>query len=304
MATSNMGNYGNTLDRWYHRAAVVVWPRTLAFANRAEPAPAWALERLTAMASDGDVAGARAAGATLTPFWDMTVRGRRRSTDQSEISELFGGALRAGHAVADPASATTLLGPFCVEDLTIAEVSSLLELITRYGQAWTMELLATWSDPERRVWPYPHFVREQGDSIVALEMSVLRAAATRSPGKAARHGNAGCVVLADDCATRLRSRLDRPFRAHDDWSIELPGDGCACELCRALRRFLADPSRSALDWPLAEQGRTHVQSRIDGAELPVTHEIRRQGRPYTLVLTKTDELFTADLQRRSSATPT
>lgn len=28
---------------------------------------------------------------------------------------------------------------------------------------------------------------------------------------------------------------------------------------------------------------------------------RRQGRPYTLVLTKTDALFTADLQRRSNA---
>ena len=96
-----MGNYGNTLDRWYHRAAVVVWPRALAFANRAEPAPVWALEQLTAMASDGDVASARAAAATLTPFWDMTVRGRRRSTDKGGISELFGGALRAGLAVAD-----------------------------------------------------------------------------------------------------------------------------------------------------------------------------------------------------------
>jgi hypothetical protein len=44
-----------------------------------------------------------------------------------------------------------------------------------------------------------------------------------------------------------------------------------------------------------------VHSRIDGAELPVTHETRRQGRPYTLVLTKTDALFTADLQRQPSA---
>lgn len=26
-----MGNYGNTLDRWYRRAAVVVWPRERAF---------------------------------------------------------------------------------------------------------------------------------------------------------------------------------------------------------------------------------------------------------------------------------
>ncbi|WP_462188592.1 MULTISPECIES: 2OG-Fe(II) oxygenase [unclassified Frankia] len=35
-----MGNWGNTLDRWYHRAAVVVWPREQAFANRAETSPA------------------------------------------------------------------------------------------------------------------------------------------------------------------------------------------------------------------------------------------------------------------------
>jgi hypothetical protein len=29
-----MGNWGNTLDRWYHRAAVVVWPRKQAFEPR------------------------------------------------------------------------------------------------------------------------------------------------------------------------------------------------------------------------------------------------------------------------------
>jgi hypothetical protein len=28
-----MGNWGNTLDRWYHRAAVAVWPRDQAFAS-------------------------------------------------------------------------------------------------------------------------------------------------------------------------------------------------------------------------------------------------------------------------------
>jgi hypothetical protein len=43
-----------------------------------------------------------------------------------------------------------------------------------------------------------------------------------------------------------------------------------------------------------------VHSRIDGAELPLTHVTRGQGRPFTLVLTKTDEL-TKDLRRRSSA---
>ena len=54
-----MGNWGNTLDRWYHRAAVVVWPRDQAFANRAETSPAWALDELAAMASAGDAPGAQ-----------------------------------------------------------------------------------------------------------------------------------------------------------------------------------------------------------------------------------------------------
>ena len=71
-----MGNWGNTLDRWYHRAAVIVWPREQAFANRAESSPAWALDELAAMASAGDVPGARAAAATLAPFWDTALGGR------------------------------------------------------------------------------------------------------------------------------------------------------------------------------------------------------------------------------------
>ena len=76
-----MGNWGNTLDRWYHRAAVVVWPRDQAFANRAETSPAWALGELTAMTSAGDVLGAQAAAATLAPFWDRALRaGTRRSS--------------------------------------------------------------------------------------------------------------------------------------------------------------------------------------------------------------------------------
>ena len=55
--------------------------------------------------------------------------------------------------------------------------------------------------------------------------------------------------------------------------------------------FLEDKSRRTFEWPLAQQGRRHVHSRIDAAEFPVTHVTRRQGRPYTLVLKKADALF-------------
>jgi hypothetical protein len=34
------------------------------------------------------------------------------------------------------------------------------------------------------------------------------------------------------------------------------------------------------------------------AELPVTHQTRRSGRPYTLVLTKTEALFERERQAR------
>ena len=59
-----MGNWGNTLDRWYHWAAVIVWPRELAFANRAETSPAWALGEIAAMVSAGDVPRAGRRGDT------------------------------------------------------------------------------------------------------------------------------------------------------------------------------------------------------------------------------------------------
>jgi hypothetical protein len=66
-------------------------------------------------------------------------------------------------------------------------------------------------------------------------------------------------------------------------------------------RFLGSRTRRILEWPLATDGRRHVHTRIDSAGLPVRHQTRRQGRPYTLVLTKTDELFTREKDTRHKA---
>ena len=139
------------------------------------------------------------------------------------------------------------------------------------------------------------YVRKQEDAVTALEMSALRAA--KRPRDRTR-GDAGFGDLAADCAARLRVRLARPQRAPGDWSIELPAGGCACELCDTLRAFLSDKSRRTFEWPLAKQRRQHIHSRIDAAELPVSHLTRRQGRPYTLVLSKTDALFAREREAR------
>ena len=140
------------------------------------------------------------------------------------------------------------------------------------------------------------YIREQQDAVTTLEMSALRAAA-ELPRDGAR-ANAGFGDLAADCAARLRARLARPQRASGDWSIGLPAGGCTCNLCDTLRVFLEDQSRRTFEWPLAKQGRQHVHSRIDAAEMPVTHVTRRQGRPYTLVLKKTEALFAREQEAR------
>jgi 2OG-Fe(II) oxygenase superfamily len=380
-----MGNWGNTLDRWYHRAAVAVWPRDQAFANRAETSPAWALDELAAMASAGDVPGARAAAATLAPFWDSTVRGRTPGGG-GRTSGLLGKALRAADAVADTESSAMLLRPFRIENLTDAQVKSFAKIADEYGQHWTAELLQTWFGGDQQTWAHGRgheraqwvadslpglcerlhaagsagrlaaqrlvdsswewigkdigsglassspshrdeklgslgkplasvltaaaaigaadmrdivtgYIGEQGDAVTALEMSALRAAAelSRDGGR----DDAGFGDLAADCAGRLRVRLACPKRASGDWSIELPGGGCICGLCDTLRAFLEDKGRRTFEWPLAKQRRQHIHSRIDAAELPVTHLTRRQRSPYTLVLTKTGALFAREQEMRT-----
>jgi hypothetical protein len=141
------------------------------------------------------------------------------------------------------------------------------------------------------------YMRKQGDAVTALEMSALQVAA-ELPGDGTRR-KAGFGDLAADCAPRLRTRLDRPRRAPGDWSIELPAGGCTCDLCDTFRAFLNDKGRRTFEWPLAKQRRQHIHSRVDAAELPVTHMTRRQGSPYTLVLTKTEALFAREQEART-----
>jgi len=382
-----MGNWGNTLDRWYHRAAIVVWPRSQAFANRAETSPSWALDELATMAAD-DRNSALAAAGTIEPFWKGSAH-RLTSGETGPVGTLLNKALRAAVALGDAEVAQMLLRPFRVELLTEEHADALASTARDYGQRWTASLLRGWfgegqpawsfSESGRNQWiagrlpgltraldtaggeaaaaarllldlswtwlgmrihgscivPSPSrrdqltaalgeplsavlasaaslgaapvldavraHITKQPDPVTVLELATLRAAASSwaAPASGTADG-AGLDALAADCAARLRARLALSPRTDGDWSIELPA-GCTCELCSSLQKFLAGPDR-VFEWPLAEQRRRHVHERIDRAELPVTHVTRRQGRPYTLVLTKTDALFTDERDARATAT--
>ena len=364
-----MGNWGNTLDRWYHRGAVVIWQRSRAFAVQAETFPRWALDELTARVKKGDLAWAREAAATLAPFWD-------RAAARVETKGFLTEALRTARLLDEPALAAMLLRPFRQELLATSHAKALSALVGSYGEPWAAELVAAWAAnrrfhhpegaaPEAWMASLPALclaLRESGDAGTAAARLLLRESwswlshaidrglelptpsrreQTLSelgpPVGAMLHGTslvdatdlhddaveilcrdgdllacaiaalratptsqwsaAGLGAVATHCSTVLQARLARPARAGNDWSIELPS-GCTCELCGELRAFLEDPTQTTLEWPLAKERRRHVHGRIDTAELPVRHQTRRVGRPYTLVLTKTDALFKRETQQQ------
>jgi hypothetical protein len=68
---------------------------------------------------------------------------------------------------------------------------------------------------------------------------------------------------------------------------------CNCADCRALSAFLADPSQREGRFPLAETRRRHLHDIIARHRCDCTHVTHRQGRPFTLVCTKTTASYEA-----------
>ena len=371
-----MGNYGNTMDRWYHRGAVVVWPTRRDFEVRAEASPQWALDTLGALIRDGDLTRAREQAESLTSFW-KDLRSADSLGEMASGGPDLGQVLAVAHSLDNAGLAAMLLAPFALEQLTPTHADLLAALTDHHGDHWFRALLAEWSS--RPSWHYaaglrpdwiaalPHLcgalrdangrmaarlvlvpVREQlaeslqrarvitepsrraqvleelaapitgllvgaaisdtpeitaatidlltdGDDRLGCVLNVLRGLSEVDPD--VRTGS-GFAELARNTLARLESRLDRPPRDPDDWSIE--PTGCGCSICSILNDFLTDPRCQVLAWPLKEQSRRHVHERIDRYELPVKHATHRVGRPFTLELTKTPALFERETRQRQA----
>jgi hypothetical protein len=142
--TGYMGNWGNTMDRWYRRAALVIWPRTRAFAIRAKGDPAAAIrDLLERPGSDESSRRARADDSvTLLRFWAEAVR----SGDQRA---LLPAALQLAWELADEELARQLLDPFAIEALTRTDAAMLTSLTDRHGLAWVDHRLSVWAEQRR-----------------------------------------------------------------------------------------------------------------------------------------------------------
>ncbi|GGS20670.1 hypothetical protein GCM10010269_69470 [Streptomyces humidus] len=125
-----MGNYGNTLDRWYRRAAVVLWPRQRSFAARAEAGSEGALRELQGHLDTGELELARTLARSLAPIW------KHRGSGEA-AAPLFTAALHVAVGLEEADTAAMLLAPFGVETLGERHVPDLAAAAARYGRTWS-----------------------------------------------------------------------------------------------------------------------------------------------------------------------
>ncbi|HUP63533.1 MAG TPA: 2OG-Fe(II) oxygenase [Thermoanaerobaculia bacterium] len=363
--TGFMGNWGNTLDRWYHRAAIVIWPRERTFVIRARASASWALKEVVRTLRRGKQQDARRMVESLLPFWEHTAR--------VTAEPLMHDALRAAAGVADAVLASNLLSPLPLETFDAEAASLLGPLLGQFGRQWGEEVLGALPitpDDAHRQWlaMLPRICEELSSAGEAgwalarwlavrqwewIESELRETDKNPAPSKAI----AGLTVLVPPllavlgstviigafdvqesiiqqlaavrterrvdflttllratpkrdadvhfalrpvhelCSESLATWLSAPPREPGDWSI-LTELGCRCERCRKLHAFLTARERRVFEWPLAKEHRAHVHQTIERHELPLAHQTRRSGRPYTLVLTKRDALFERDAVRR------
>lgn len=354
-----MGNYGNTIDRWYRRAALMIWPTENAFAARAEASADWGLRSIRVSLDAGDLERARTDAATLAALWHMA------------SPTALPAALSIARDLRDASVAQALLASFALEMVSFVDAPALAALADEYDGQWWNTLRQRWdrelrfAGEQRREWvetalvPLCGALEDAGAASVvewladgtwrwlagAIRRSIDQAHVGRREAQLARLGpalaatltvaddgkgaeisadvrslgdlalpliiaalrsfpvpvpaSAAVAALAGDARDRLTRLLARPERAADDWSIAWTSAGG--QDADRLAEFLVAPDERTLLWPLAEPRRKQIHRAIDDADLPVRHTTRRTGRPYTLVLTKTDELFTREVEQRRRA---
>ena len=142
--TGYMGNWGNTIDRWYRQAAIVVWPLARAFAIRAKGDPLGALDDLLARTATDDSSRRTRAddAATLLRFWTDAVR-------RDDQQELLPGALQLAWELGDEQLATRLVEPFALEALSPTDAHVVLALAEQHDLEWFDRQLSAWLEHGR-----------------------------------------------------------------------------------------------------------------------------------------------------------
>ena len=137
-----MGNYGNTVDYWYRRAAIVLWSKSDQVAMQFKfdyPSAVQALLKLTQKSNNH-----QAVLDTIRSSGDLLCQYRKRSRlgDQNEKrpTDYLGSFARIAAYIDHEGVARSVLRYFSVNELTANNVKSFVLLQERYGAGWCLGL--------------------------------------------------------------------------------------------------------------------------------------------------------------------
>jgi hypothetical protein len=173
-----MGNWGNTVDRWYHRAAVVLWPRERAFVIRARASALWAMGEIGKLLKARNSPQAAIQARRLLPFWSNVCA-------REERPRLLDRTLEVATKIKDEKIAAALLEPFTLTDVAPKLAPRVVDLLDEYGEDWCGTLLREWlsekkhyDPPETRLsWlagALPHLCRALCDSASSEGREIAR----------------------------------------------------------------------------------------------------------------------------------
>lgn len=133
-----MGNYGNTLDRQYHRAAIVAWPKAWRYAMLVNVNPEMAISELLALAQGDWPAATDVINQQVLPRWQS----KRFYNDP----KLLINTLKLLTLQREPELAAQLLAPFAVFSLTPRAIDHFIKLLALYGAPWCEQIINQWLD--------------------------------------------------------------------------------------------------------------------------------------------------------------
>lgn len=133
------GNYGNTVDRWYHRAAFVMWPRANTFALRAQASPQWAVDELLALPR-ANTSELESRIKTLLPRW-------KRTASSVEGARFFAKLIKLSTRIDDAVLVRGWLSPLGLHRLANQAMRrDLATLVDRHGFPWAKKVLTAWTE--------------------------------------------------------------------------------------------------------------------------------------------------------------
>ena len=141
-----MGNYGNTLDRQYQRAAVVIWPKNVHLRVLFRMDEGLGMRELLSLARTNPSAAKQHAMVIFDTLWPDTAQLKNSASLSATLKLLL--------LLDDRSLSKRALAAFEIEAVNSAQMRSLIKLGMEHGKAFCEQLVAGWIEPQDRRYRY------------------------------------------------------------------------------------------------------------------------------------------------------